>query len=281
MGLSNSEIKERSTEAARRLTELYCCRTPPFSINPLLEYYAVRGVTERVFEYDARLSVDGGLLAIEVNSAFPRVRRRLSVAHEIAHLILRECGEESTDHNNPLKESLCNHLAGLLLAPDWAIRSHFENFSGLGEWQERIRCSTLLAAASAFDVSVDVMARRIFLDLNLAPRTIAVVWRYRENTSAFDSDKALRVSSVWHSLGEKFFIPLNKTVAAESVISKAYDQDGVFLREEAVHLGGLKGRLTIEAMGFSWFPLRQAGPPSRAVLSILRLPASQTKPSPD
>jgi IrrE N-terminal-like domain len=177
----------------------------------------------------------------------PRVRRRLSIAHEIAHLILRECAdEESIDHDHHLKESLCNQLAGILLAPDWAIRSHFENFSGLGEWQERIRCSTLLAAASVFDVSVDVMARRVFLDLNLAPQTIAVVWRYRENTNAIDSDRALRVSSAWHSLGNKFFIPLNKTVAAESVISKAYDHDGVFLREEDVHLGGVKGRSTIE-----------------------------------
>jgi hypothetical protein len=194
---------------------------------------------------------------------------------------LRECGEGSTDHHSPHKESLCNQLAGLLLAPDWAIRSHFEDFSPLGEWQERIRCSTLLGAAGVFDVSVDVMARRVFLDLNLAPQMIAVVWRYRENTSAVDSERALRVSSVWHSLGDKVFIPLNKTVAAESVICKAYDHDGVFLREEAVHLGGLKGRLTIEAMGFPWFPLKQGGRPSRAVLSILRIPASQAAPSPD
>src|ERR1017187_371149 len=116
MALSNSEIKQRSTKAAHRLTELYGCRKPPFPIDPLLEHYAVRSVRERVFEHDARLFLDGGHLAIEVNSAFPRVRRRLSIAHEIAHIILRECGgEESTDHDSPLKESLCNQLAGLLL----------------------------------------------------------------------------------------------------------------------------------------------------------------------
>jgi Zn-dependent peptidase ImmA (M78 family) len=243
----------------------------------LLRHYAVHTLSERVFEHDARLSIDAGRLAIEVNSAFPRVRQRLSIAHEIAHLIVRESfGDASTDHRDPVKESFCNELAGILLAPDWAVRAHFENVGGLGEWQERIRCSTLLAAAAVFDVSLDVMARRVLHDLRLAPHMVAVVWRHRENTGVRDSSKALRVSTAWHSLGSRFFVPLNKTASAESVISKAYDHDGVFVREEDMRLGSLKGRLTIEATGFHWFPLSQGSRPARGVLSMLKVPDSPT-----
>jgi len=277
MTLSDPEIRLRCTEAALRLTERYVGKDPPFPVDPLLQHYAIHTLSERVFEHDARLYVDAGRLAIEVNSAFPRVRQRLSIAHEIAHLIVRECiGEGSTDHRDPLKESFCNELAGVLLAPDWAVRPHFENAAGLGEWQQRIRCSTLLAAAGAFDVSVDVMARRVLHDLRMAPQMVAVVWRHRENTGVRDSSKALRASSVWHSFGNRFFVPLNKTASAESVISKAYDHDGVFVREEDIRLGSLKGRLPVEAMGFHWFPLSQGSRPARGVLSMVKVPVSPT-----
>ena len=109
------------------------------------------------------------------------MRRRLSLAHEIAHLILNDCaGRELfySGHSDSESEDLCNHVAGELLVPDWALRSYLNSNPVFEGWVSAINADTVLHAAAAFEVSVEVMAKRIFRDLKLAPNRIAVIWRY-------------------------------------------------------------------------------------------------------
>ncbi len=259
---SDCGFVERCIEASQGLRWAYENEAPPFSLKQLLKHFGVADVRPRLLDRDARLVRSDGKILIEVNSLFPVVRRRLSIAHEIAHIIVNEvAGRDrySVRHSEALEESLCNLLAGQLLSPDWAIRDYLEDAPAFEEWQDTVRCGTILRAASHFGVSVDVMARRMLQDLDLAPSKIAIVWRYR--------DSALRISSSWHARNERRFIPRNKTAPVSSVLVKAYENGGVHRANEELRLGSLKGMFVIEAAGFrSSAPV---GIVTRAVLTLL------------
>jgi len=270
MQKTHEQLRDRCVEAAERLTEKFARRRPPFTIEPLLQRFNIAEVRQRLLTHDARLIQDGARFTIEVNSAFPKVRQRLSAAHELAHLIVSEYSPgNGHDGNKGVVESLCDHVAGILLVPDWALRDHFQQSLSLGGWHSGIRCSTVLEAAAAFDVSVDVMARRMFQDLSLSPPTVAIIWRHGASSVKPTAERTLRVASAWGSAANPRFIPRNKTAPPNSIICTAYQRGGVFCREEEVSLGALKGRFNVEAMGFQWFPLRRGTRPARAVLSLL------------
>jgi hypothetical protein len=255
---------EKCATACSCLRWAYDDETPPFSLDRLLKYFGVAGVRSRLLDRDARLIRSDGQILIEINSLFPVVRRRLSIAHEIAHIIVNEVAGRDrycVRHSEPNEESLCNLLAGELLAPEWAIRGFLEDAEGLGGWQETVRCRTILSAASYFGVSVDVMARRMLQDLRLAPPKVAIVWRYR--------DSALRITSSWHAWTERQFIPRNKTAPMSSVLLKAYEEGGVHRAKEELTFGSLKGSFLIEAASFRSSMPRGGAAPTKAVLALL------------
>jgi Zn-dependent peptidase ImmA (M78 family) len=251
---------------------MYLGSSPPFSLTPLVEYFGIAEVRERPLDRDARLVRQSGQLFIEVNSLFPPARRRLSVAHEIGHLIVDRCSGDanrSWGHEDPIIEALCNRLAGGLLAPDWALRKHFDGIAGFSDWRQSIRCSTILSAASRFGISVDAIACRVFHEMKLAQDVIAIVWRYMENTNKSLSEKGVRVGSAWHAHQGRVYIPRNKTAPANSVAKKAFEEEGVFCREEYLSLGSLKGQFHVEATGFGWSSLSESCREPRGVLSLL------------
>jgi Zn-dependent peptidase ImmA (M78 family) len=261
MGLDCNFV-EQCFEAARSLSWAYQDEKPPFSLKRLLKYFGVADVRLRLLDRDARLVLSDQRILIEVNSLSPVVRRRLSMAHEIAHIILNEvAGRDryAVSHSDPSEEALCNLIGAQLLSPDWAIRDYLERTRSLVEGQDTIRCRTILSAADYFGVSVTVMARRILLDLDLAPTKVATIWRYR--------DGALRVTSAWRAPREQRFIPLDKTAPLTSVLLKAYKSEGVHCATEQLTFGWLKSAFVVEAEGFRSSPT--AGIMTRAVLALL------------
>jgi hypothetical protein len=277
----NTGLELDCIDAARKLSHLFINATPPFSVDPLAKHFGVSEVRERPLDRDACLTRESGRLVIEVNSLFPRVRQRLSVAHEIGHLIVDYCSPDRGSHwghYDSEVESLCNRLAGQLLAPDWALRRHFEQDCGLADWRHSIRCSTILAAASKFGISVDAAASRIFSELDLAPGVAAIIWRHAGNTVKPTSEKDLRISSAWHSLQGSVYIPRNKTAPVGSVIRKASKESGVFSAVEDLTFGKLRGRFQVDASGFGPNSDRSALCGSRSVLSLVS-PHSYGPPS--
>jgi Zn-dependent peptidase ImmA (M78 family) len=232
----------------------------------------VSEVRERPLNEDARLLAKGDGFVIEINSIFPRVRRRLSLAHEIGHLILNECsGNEPhySGHSDPDSENLCNHLAGELLVPGWSLAKHLRSNPVFDGWEKMLSAGTVLEAAAVFDVSVEVMTKRIFRDLRLAPDRIAVIWRYAENKKSVGSAKQLRITAAWHCIGGAFFVPLNKTVPTDSLVFRTYETGSRGKGREIMDLGPSRRAFLVDAAAFPSFSMGGHVPPTRAVLSLL------------
>src|SRR5258708_1079676 len=140
----NSLLAARCIDEVRELTRLYLGSSPPSSLTPLVEHFGIAEVRETPLHRHARLFLQSSPLFIEVNSLFPSARRRLSIAHEIGHLIVDRCSTDSKGswgREDPAIEALCDRLAGGILAPDWALRKHFDGFAELADWRQSIRCS--------------------------------------------------------------------------------------------------------------------------------------------
>jgi Zn-dependent peptidase ImmA (M78 family) len=214
MNQTQSDLSTKCIAKAKELTRGYRRTEPPFDLTELRANYRVLEVRERPLNGDARLYAEKNGFVIEVNSIFPRVRRRLSLAHEFGHLILNESSGKDLNyagHSNAECENLCNQIASELLVPDWALTRHLNSNPVFENWENVLTADTVLLAAAAFEVSVEVMAKRMFRDLRLAPNRIAVVWRYAENRKTSNGSKQLRITAAWQSIDSSFFVPLNKT----------------------------------------------------------------------
>src|SRR5437764_8656417 len=90
----------------------------------------VKRVERRPLHYDAALLSEQGGYVIHVNSLYPLVRQRMSVAHELAHLLLGKAWNrpfKRQDKPDDEVERLCNQIAGRILAPDREIREFFSS----------------------------------------------------------------------------------------------------------------------------------------------------------
>lgn len=196
----------------------------------------------------------------------------MSLAHEIGHLILNECAgrELSYDgHSDADAESLCNHIAGELLVPDWALMSYLNSSPMFEGWANVLSSETVLRAAGAFEISVEVMAKRMFRDLQLAPSRIAVIWRCSENRKSSKSEKKLRVAAAWYSSRDKLFVALNKTVPNDSLVFQAYETGEKLRGREFIDLGSIKREFLVDAVAYPSFTIGGSLPPTRSVLSLL------------
>lgn len=265
-------ISEKCVGRAKELTRLYEQKRPPFSLKDLFSKYNVLEVRERLLTGDGRLLASSGGFVIEINSLFPRVRRRLTLAHEIGHLILNESASKElvfSGHSDSKSERLCNHIAGELLVPDWALESHFASTPRFEGWDTGVSAREVLDAAATFDVSVEVMTKRIFYDLRLAPNRIAIIWRHTENKKHVPSDRQLRISAAWHSMGDALFVPLNKTAPPGSLVFRAYETGDRMHGGEVIDLGSTKRKFLVDVAAFQSFSLSGHALPARAVLSLL------------
>jgi hypothetical protein len=266
---ATADLEALCITAAKSIARGYQDSGPPFDVRPLLDHFNISEVRERPLDRDARLVFQNGRLAIEVNPLFPANRRRLSVAHELGHILINQCSGADVlcaDHDDPASESLCNRLAGELLAPQSAVTRYFERNPALGAWQDPVRCSSLVSAAKAFGISIDAMACRVFHDLKMQRNAVALVWRHSRNSTRLDSEYDLRLASVWHCIESLRFIPRNKTAPPRSVIRRAFRENGVLLGQECLCLGSLRGNFRVEAVGVG----NQFSPgTSRAVLALV------------
>jgi Zn-dependent peptidase ImmA (M78 family) len=117
----DSHLASRCIEYVRELRSQFCNSTAAPPLKALVEHLGVAEVRERPLDRDARLVKQSGQLIIEVNSLYSQARRRLSIAHELGHLIVDRCSATPNEHwgkTDPSIESLCDRLAYAILSPD-------------------------------------------------------------------------------------------------------------------------------------------------------------------
>jgi len=256
---------------ARDIADRYFAGSPPCKLETLYSYFGIREVRERHLDRDAQIIASGTGFVIEVNSLVSGARRRLSIAHELAHLILLEIDKDV--RSGPRVEQLCNELAGELLVPGKMLGCTLAEQSSIEGWREHVTCSSIFNVSRRFAVSVEVAARRVFRDLDLVENGAAVIWR-----QFAESGLVLRVGSAWCSPRWNAFIPRRKRAPETSVITKAFRTEGTFVSCENLRLGSLHGKFEVHASGYMSFPLRAAMPPDRSVLSLVfNVPEPQTK----
>lgn len=165
----DAELEKRCIGTARQLTDRFRQSAPPFSLQPLLDHFEIKGVRERPLDRDACLRLDAGGLFIEVNSLYSASVRRMGIAHEIGHLIVAHCsrGPLHWGHHDKWIEDLCDQLAGLLLAPSWAVRQYLRVDSRVSRRRESILKPVLRKAATIFGLPVETVSLRILQELKV------------------------------------------------------------------------------------------------------------------
>lgn len=108
--------------------------------------------------------------AVFINPSRPEVRRRFSLAHELAHILIQPdlTGAERLDKEKSEErrlESLCNQVAASLLMPASAVRTRLKT-SGRSP-------RSVVKLAKQFNVSKEAMARRI---IDVARHPYAIVY---------------------------------------------------------------------------------------------------------
>ena len=144
--IADVQLKDTCLELARHLSCPHPDEDPPFGFAELLKRYKVLEVRERVLERDAHLLAVDGSYVIEVNSTVSSARRRMSIAHELGHLIINEvCGDNSfAGHSDPQIERICNDVAVELLCPGEVVRGYFAAQRSLGDWRSAICCQNVV-----------------------------------------------------------------------------------------------------------------------------------------
>jgi Zn-dependent peptidase ImmA (M78 family) len=166
----DAKLEERCIHAARQLTDRFRQSAPPFPLQPLLNHFEVRQVRERPLDRDACLKLDSAGLFIEVNSLYSSPVRRMGIAHEIGHLIVDHCSQRGClhwGHHDKWIEDLCDQLAGLLLAPSWAVRQYLRVDSKLSHHRDLILKPVLRKAATIFGLPVETVSLRIHQEMKV------------------------------------------------------------------------------------------------------------------
>lgn len=182
------------------------------SLHALAGRLGVTNIIEEPLQFEGGVFEKApGALIIKLNSKSPFVRRRFTLAHEVAHLLLGKPGLRSASRDNPALERTCDSIASELLMPLDDVSGFVGN---LGQPSPK----KLQTIASRYAVSVRTAAIRVHADLSLWKCFVGLWERYPEvktswfvgrrrwdrtepsSTSldaALASDASVRLTEVW------------------------------------------------------------------------------------
>lgn len=191
---------------AERVREVWGVGSAPLSrLIDLFESRGVRVVAVDLDEsrFDGLFALAGELPILVLNRSWPGDRQRFSLAHELAHLLLRDRIEPGLD-----EESACNRFAGAFLFPKEAVVSWFGRHRRQIEWRE------LLLAKEEYGISMQAIVHRL-TELSLVGvaygRKLASEfrrrgWREREPGPQYPAERPhLFEQMVLHALNEGHF----------------------------------------------------------------------------
>lgn len=180
-------------------------------LHALASKLGVSKIIEEPLQFEGGVFVKPSGVEVKLNSNSPFVRRRFTLAHEIAHLLLGKPGLRSASRDEPALERACDSIASELLMPLQDV-SEFANSLG------RPSPEKLRAIASRYGVSVRTAAIRVHSDLGLWKCCVGLWERNPEVTTtwlvgrrrwdrtepspntvdaALGSDSSIRLTEIW------------------------------------------------------------------------------------
>jgi len=253
----------------------------PIAVEKLCEIYgaSITGIRPRsrdanVYSVDSweprqghtgRVSFDGSRARISIPDSVDYATARLSVAHELGHLLIHRRGEEHDEAtlrlgSSPEEEALAEYAARLLLLPSRLCQPSPE--TNLAEFA--------ITQSSRMRVTIHCFIARLG-DPDVAPSPIqgAILWRMRREV-ATSEPLYTRLTPQWH-LCRDAFIPIRKCKARPgSLVADLGAADGSVARSkrEEVNIGSFAGRFHVDA--FAWGSVDDG---TRLVLSVFRDPS--------
>ncbi len=132
------------------------------SLDDLARNLGVEKIVEERLPFEGGLfqAADGSLV-IKLNAYSSQVRKRFTLAHEVAHLLLGTIpGHRKAGHNDSRLERACDMIAAELLMPAEDVVQFVNKLGGPSP-------DNLKTIASAFDVSLRAAAIRLHSDLRV------------------------------------------------------------------------------------------------------------------
>jgi uncharacterized protein DUF955 len=136
----------------RLFARLAIAPAPPIDVEALAAALGVAAVRPADLVEEGRLDRAGGMTEILVRRDAPAARRRFTIAHELAHLVLDPDGT-SGEGRSAREERRCDEIAAALLMPRAWVRDAYA---------DRPRClATTRALAGEGDVSISAAVTRL------------------------------------------------------------------------------------------------------------------------
>jgi len=242
---------------------------PPHNMEALASFRSIRLTGDQpVFSKDAELAPDGrGGMIMRINSERPLTRKRFSIGHEIGHTLFpgyqaeihcRKAVSRDWADRNDLVEYLCDVAASEFLFPAPWFHDDANSIAGAA--------AELIALAQKYQASPDATVRR-FVEVREDPQAVVFFrWKLKPterrradgqgqryifgSRSSFEPQRKLRVeysvvNDAFDKLGQH--IPADKSVAEDSVISRASAAAECLDDMESLDLGPLNGHFSVRA----------------------------------
>ena len=254
-------------------------KDPPIAVERLCEVCSAELTGQRpkgrasnvysVDRYQPRIGHTGKLyfrnsrVSIKIPGDVDYATARISVAHELGHLLIHRRGntyDEATVRlsSSDEEEALAEYAARLLLIPPglWSSVSPSENLAVLALSLSSLTKVTLHA----------VVARTGDPDIPVTGVRAAILWRINRTIPASRPVSA-RLTPQWH-LCPGAFVPVGKCKAREGSLVAALaseDSPAAGSSLEEVEIGSFSGTFRVD--GFSWGSVQEG---TRLVLSVFR-----------
>jgi hypothetical protein len=145
-------------------------RSPSDSLQMIATQMGIDAIKEEPLPFDGGVFDIGGRLTIKINSLSSPARRKFTLAHEVAHLVLESflsLKRRSSCAANPALEHVCDDFAAELLMPSEDIVPFVRNLGFQSP-------EKLQLVARRYEVSLYSAAIRVHRDLGLWKRPIGL-----------------------------------------------------------------------------------------------------------
>lgn len=158
------------------------------NLDPPIDPFLIANISKcRVEPAPTNVSYEGFLIPtyngfiIRYRENFLRIRKRLTICHEVAHTFFYDTSSLIPRKNmkHPKEEEICFNLARKLLVPEDPLRKAFTRL-----WSREDNFASLERLANLFMCSLEIMAYRLTTDTSLLKNEMVTFWRLKDTTNA-------------------------------------------------------------------------------------------------